>query len=459
MMKTLIRILRSIRLAIGLILVLAIVSLIGIFIPQIPPELSASPEGYAWWIENVAYGELGELVYMLGPLGLFRIFHSFWFIGASVLLMLNILVCSICRVGTLRTGSRKAVVNSDADFYKQGKYIYESLSTLPIEELGEVVRVTLKRYRYSINEGEKPGNINFAGDKHNISTWGGLFVHLSLLLIVIGVLAGALFGFHNDSFVIVEGSTRSIGNETGLSIHLKSFTDEYWSDGTPKDYRSVLDIYKNDEIVQSGIVRVNHPLVFQGIRIHQGSFGPAVKLQVSDAAGNVVFKDNVVMAGMKEEDSLKRPEGVANLPGSGYNIIILGSAVNGADPYISEDETGIEFYDESMGLIGWLVLDNHTPQQLGELYFSVENMQYSGFMVSKDPRVPFVWTAAFLFLFGLGMKFYFPHRKIWIRLYALSKDHTEIVIKFGALKEYGIENESSKIAEALGLEEKPEGSR
>ena len=69
---------------------------------------------------------------------------------------------------------------------------------------------------------------------------------------------------------------KDIGYGTGLRLELKSFTDEYWNDGTPKDYRSEINLLVNDQYVINGTVRVNHPLVYKGMRIHQSFFGPAV---------------------------------------------------------------------------------------------------------------------------------------------------------------------------------------
>ncbi|NLI54653.1 MAG: cytochrome c biogenesis protein ResB [Clostridiales bacterium] len=457
-MKSIFRMLKSTRLAVSLILILAVLCLIGILLPQIPAEFSATPDGYAWWVENIAYRQVGDSCYTLEALGLFEVFRSGWFICATVLLILNILACIIPRIRSIQRESKKTGVKSDEDFYRQGKYVFAFDISSAQKRLCETAERALDDRHYSAIREEAPGAVYFAGEKRGLSKWATLFVHLSLILLLTGVLIGSLSGFRNSSFVVVEGETKAVGNGTGLSVYLDSFSDEYWEDGTPKDYRSDVAIYQNNEEVKSGIVRVNHPLTVHGVSFHQGSFGEAVMLRMLDADGNVAFQQSIPLTEYQTNDDFIRPKGAVSLPQNDYNIVLLGSAVNGTDPYIGTDQIGVEFYDENLNFIGWLVLDHDTPQQLGDLQIQYSRLQYSGFLVSKDPGGPFIWTAAGLFLLGLGMIFYFPYRRIWIRTSAISEHETRVMLRIDGQKSLGLENEARILLKELGLLEEPEES-
>jgi cytochrome c biogenesis protein ResB len=211
--------------------------------------------------------------------------------------------------------------------------------------------------------------------------------------------------------------------------------------------------------VKSGIIRVNHPMQYEGVRIHQGYFGPAVRLLISDADGNPVLKDHVALTEVRVNDSLQRPEGMVTLADDGYNIFILGSAVNGADPFIGSDQIGLEFYDADMNFLGWLLLDEDVPQQLLGLSFSYDSLQYAGFLVSKNPGAPILEASALLFLLGLGMIFYFPRRRLWVRISPVSENAARLTLKLEAKLEPGLEREALRIQKALRYMEKPEGSR
>ncbi len=59
-------------------------------------------------------------------------------------------------------------------------------------------------------------------------------------------------------------------------------------------------------------------------------------------------------------------------------------------------------------------LDIGAPKQLGSFEFAyLEKLKYAGFQVSRDPGNPLIWIASGLFIFGVVMVLYFPHRQAW----------------------------------------------
>ena len=342
-MKKILGVLKSTRMAAALILVLVILCLIGILLPQIPAAYSATPEGSAWWVENVAFQQVGDRADTLEALGLFDVFRSAWFIGTVALLMLNILACSTPRIRLIAAESKKNKVNCDDAFYRSGAYTYDFLIPSAQEQGIESIEQALEKSHYSVAKEETATSAYFAGEKNKFSRWATLFVHLSLMLLLAGVIVGSLSGFRDDAFIVAEGATKEIGHGTGLSISLHSFTDSYWDDGTPKDYKSEISMNQNGEPVKTGTVRVNHPVSFHGIAIHQGFFGRAIGLSLSDAEGKVLLQDSIPLTGYQENNNLSRPHGTVTLSENGYTVVLLGSAINANDPYIEQNQTGIEF--------------------------------------------------------------------------------------------------------------------
>ncbi len=458
MVQKCIRIFSSVRLAAVLIILLAVLCLMGIFLPQITAEFSSTADGYSWWIQNIAYKQLGNIVYTPRPLGVFNIFHSFWFIATTALLMLNILFCTLSRIKKLVSETQKIKINDAPDFYERNGSSYELRKDVSASQAADAAQKELERHYFSLIRTKNDANIYLAGSKNRFTPFGTLFVHLSLLLLIIGIVAGVFFGFRNNSFVVAETASGDIGYGTGLSVFLKSFTDVYWEDGSPKNYSSDVDIYENSVKVKSGTISVNHPMKYKGVRIHQGYFGPAAGIHIAGEDGKTILQEGVALSNMRLEGSLHRPEGKVSIPGNDYTVILLGSAVNGTDTDIGPDQMGVEFYDADMKFIGWLLLNKNIPQQLGSLTFSYENLQYSGFLISKDPGAAFFWIAAILFLTGLAMIFYFPRRQVWVRILSFPENRTKIWMQFKPSKDNSTDNESMRIIKALGFEEKEEGS-
>ncbi|MBI4234031.1 MAG: cytochrome c biogenesis protein ResB, partial [Chloroflexi bacterium] len=75
---------------------------------------------------------------------------------------------------------------------------------------------------------------------------------------------------------------------TNLSLKLESIVDEYWPEGPPKDYRSQVVLYENGQEVQQGVLRVNHPMSYKGVRFYQSFFGQAVVTEVRDQSGQTL---------------------------------------------------------------------------------------------------------------------------------------------------------------------------
>jgi cytochrome c biogenesis protein len=453
-MVRLIQTFKSIKFAVFLILILSTLSLLGTLISQVPAELAADPSGYSWWLENVAYSKFGSWTFILKTLGFFNIFHSFLFLAAGVLLMLNIIVCTAGRISKLRSNLSMIKTVKNKDFYTHGDYISELIgSSSKFKSFGLSLIAILKRYHYRIKHDKGDGSLYLAADKNRFSLFGTYAIHLSLLFFVLGFILGSYIGFRNTAFIIAEDNIRDIGYGTGLSLGLESFTDEYWSDGTPRDYRSEVVLFENGEEVKHGIIRVNHPLMYKGIRFHQMFFGPAVKILVMDSEESVLFDENVALPSTRISRPLQRPEGSFKLTGTDYAIVIVGSALNGSDPLIGRDEIGIEIYKNNEVPIAWGVLQLGIPQKIAEFEFTFQELKkYSGLQVSREPGVSLIWAGSFLFLTGLVMVFYFPQRRIWIAVYKAPSSKSQILIKLSSTKGFSAETEFLKIINKIKTE-------
>ena len=436
------RLLRSIRLAVVLILILTGLSLAGIFLPQVPADFSVSREGYSWWLDNVAYGKLGGFAAVLGFLGLFNVFQSPAFLVTIFLLLLNILVCSLSRYPSLKSGTSQVQVREEMDHYVAGKHHVSFESPFPIGFVEDKLRIIMKKHQYSSLKTEGTNPVFLAGDKNRHAAYGTYAIHLSLFVFIIGILLGSMLGFRNNSFMVIEDTAKEVGYGTGLSLYLKSFTDAYWPEGTPKDYRSEVSLHENGLEVKKGVISVNHPLVYKGIRFHQGFFGSAIQLKMADSNGKSIFDGKIALDRMNTTNDFQRPTGNLQPAGQNLSLVIVKRAVNGNDPFIGENDIGVELYDKEMKFITWAKLQKNIPQSVENLSFTYRGeSQFSGLLVSKDPGIFLIWVASFLFLLGLVLIFYFPHRQIWISLTSDALEGTVVSTRMESRKEFALDHD------------------
>jgi cytochrome c biogenesis protein len=408
----------SLRLAITLILILVALSLIGTFVIQVPSDIKASAVDYSWWLENIANPQTGFWYPLINSLGLFDVFHSFWFLGAGSLLIVSIIVCSLNRLPQTKANMSLNTLRLREEQDKSSIRQTVLLNTPSKENAGELIAGLLKKHHYNIILVRSDENIFLAAGKNRYSPWGTYLIHLSLILIIAGFLMSSYLGFRDSAFVVPEGVTRNIGNNTNLALQLISFTDEYWPDGSPKEYRSEVIIYDSGTEVGRGVTRVNHPLSYNGVRIHQSFFGPAVTIQINDSKGNELFKGNIALSGILENHPYQRPSGGFRLTQKMYSIFLVGRATNIDDPVLRLGQIGLEVYnDNSAQPIASSKIDKGIPFKTEDLEFTyIEDSQFSGFQISRDPGSSLIWIASGLLLLGLVIVFYFPRRRIWASL-------------------------------------------
>ncbi|MGD8725778.1 MAG: cytochrome c biogenesis protein ResB, partial [Desulfobacterales bacterium] len=258
----------SVQLTIGLLLTLAATSIIGTLIPQ-----NQSPEAYLQ-----SFGETLYRIFSL--LGIFDLYHSWWFRALILLLVVNIIVCSIDRL----QATWKIIFVRNPRFnvarYRRLKSKAEFNHNSAAGSLRErYLAIIARRFRYHRVEDTDQGFAIYA-EKGRLTRLGVYVVHLSVVVLLIGGLIGSIFGF--DGFVnIAEGETaRAIrlqsNNETlplGFDIRCDDFYVEFYDSGAPKEFRSSLTILKNGNVVKQKDIIVNDPLRYEGINFFQSSYG------------------------------------------------------------------------------------------------------------------------------------------------------------------------------------------
>jgi cytochrome c biogenesis protein len=429
------RLFSSVKLALILILIITALSLIGVFLIQVPADMVKNPQAYQSWVENVATDKVGPWAPLLSLLQLFNVFGSFWFFGAGTLLMINILVCSLNRWGNIRLSLRGGTVKQQVSFFSNGnEQLRAELASAPTSssEIARLSEKILLKRGYRVRTENEGNNIYLAADKNRYFRLATYISHLSIILFVLAFIFGNVIGWRNDNFRVSEGSSpQTVGHDTNLSLQLDDFAAEYYDNGTPKDYRSQVTLYENGQAVKQALIQVNHPLVYKGVRFYQSTFGSTVKMRVSKTdspsstteqstttpapgTSELIYDGNVYMSPMGSSMGSGYYIGYFELPEQGYVVYIISSEVSD-DSMIPADNIGIEVVKTDGTTAGVDLVPLNNPTVIGSLEFTYSGLlEYSGFQVSSDPTNVLIWIASGLFLLGISLVLYFPHRQVWI---------------------------------------------
>jgi cytochrome c biogenesis protein len=356
------------------------------------------------------------LLTVLGLVGIFTsadLFSEWYFTIPGGLLMANIIICSLNRWKTIRKSiSGGRLKQSEGFFEGEDKTARIEDYPLPPAQVAVALEQTLHKHHYRVRTEKDTSDAYLAADKNRYCRLGTYLSHLSIVLLVLAYIIGSALGFQDTGLIISEGYMRQVGHDTGLSLQLLDFTDEYYDDGTPSDYRSEVVLYKDGQEVVRTTIRVNHPLSYEGVRFYQAFFGPVVGLQAT-RDGEVIALASVPLYNTFESYGYYRDAGYTSLEELGLSFVIISSAYNAADPMIPYGSLGVLVYQDGQE-IGLNLLTKDTPLEVAGIEVAyIYDAQYSGFQVRSDPGNTLVWVACSLFIVGLIMVFYFPQRRVW----------------------------------------------
>jgi len=438
------RFLTSVRLALVLILVLTAAVLVGTLLDQAPPSVIADAASYDQWLER-ARTRYGPWTGVFDFFQLFNVFHSFWFRLIIGLLTANIIVCTLNRWKGIWTTVFKTRVRMGDNFFQHTRYNAALAVAAPMPATAERVKRALSRSHYRVQTQADADSVAFYADRNRFSKFGTFLAHLSIVLILAGAIAGGLWGFKDDQFIVSEGATRELGLGTGIAVKLEQFTDEYYLDGPPKDFRSDIVIYDNGVPVKEGTVRVNSPMRYNGIAFHQSFYGQTALMQVKDETGRVLFNEGVPLAWQTSQGN--RPLGNFNLPEQNLAVYVIGPVSGETDPMVPAGEMRVEAYRlDSNKLVATGNVSQGTPKDLAGLNFTFQREQrFTGLKVVKDPGANIIWVAGALMVLGLVMLFYFPHRRLWALCKSRPDGTSEVRLGMTAQRDISLAEEFNKL--------------
>jgi len=400
----------SVKFTVTVLILLAMTSAAGTIIPQ-----NGDSQQYLQ-----IYGSFGSS--LIQVFDLFDMYHSWWFRSLIGILTINIIICTIDRwPATWRTITSQKFKPEQLLAKKPYKEFKDE--RIPAD-LKPVYTSFIKR-RYKIKGVHTLQNgFRIYGDKGRWSRLGVPVVHMSIVLILVGALVGSFFGF--DGYVnIPEGGSADrirLRNsnqimDLGFKVVCKDFNIEYYESGAVKEYRSALQIIKNDKLLLEKNIIVNNPLKFNGIRFFQSSYGALppenleIKITSSDSKDPIKYK-------MKIGETILLPDNKGKFTITRFNKdyhfkdVELGQAIEGELNLVDKD---------SMTIVLPLRFPTFDKMRKGQWIISLENHDnkfYTGLQVRRDPGVMLVYLGFILILGGCWVIFFSSHQKILLEITA-----------------------------------------
>lgn len=398
--------LASVKLAVVLLIILAIASILGA-LPQ-----GYLPQGQAPQVYQQLYGSAGAKFIL--AVGLDNVYTSPWYLTLLFGLALNLIVCSIER---LPKAWKAAFNRPDPNKLRLPKLKTRReiiLSSAPDRAL-DMARTTAKALGGMLEDSPGENKTVVFAQSGGWSRMGAYIIHLSILILFAGGMLTGLVGFKGfvnilegdsaDHIVLKRGQTR----ELGYTVTLDKFTYEQYPNGTPKIFRSDLTFTRDGKVFKKAAVEVNDPTTVDGITYYMSSYGEDLgqwlDLGLTRAGGvqSVVRLPVDKVVDIKDVGRLSLVNFRSNIRGVGPGAMLKLEKPGAAKPEVF-----------------WVI--TRPPFQMRKNaaeVFSLKDFDtrwYAGLQANYDPGVAFVWIGSILMTLGLIVAFFWSHRRLYIEV-------------------------------------------
>ncbi len=491
------RALTSMRTALVLLFLLALAAVPGSLLPQRPVNRALV---FQYKLRHPYWGSV------IDRLGGFDVFGAPWFLGLYALLAVSLVGCLWPRF-RLHFRAMTARPPAPPKVLDRLPFSAEGRGAGSPEEVVDAAETLLRRKRWRVERRtHDDGAVSVAAEKGHLRETGNLAFHSSILLILVGIATGALFGYQG-TLLVVEGETFT---NTGLaydelrlgrlvsgrdlppfSLRLDDFRATYLPSGQPSSFEARVHWAPGlDAAARPQTLRVNQPLTVRGSRVYLLDHGFAPRLVVRDRSGRVVYDQATPF--LPEETATYVSRGVIKVPDAGpvqlgfqaYFYPTLGVDADGRTySRFPDDQLPAVTYTAYAGDLGLssgvpqsvyaldtsrmvetgtgFLLDGQTETGLaGGASISFEgHREYAVFQVTDDPGKWLVLGSGVLALLGITLSLRVRRRRIWVRA-AAGPDGT--VVQVGGLARQdpeGFRAEFSGLANELTTKSAVAGER
>ena len=453
----------SVRLTIVLLLTLAATSVIGTLIPQ-----NQSPGDYV-----KAFGAF--LYRLFDVLGLFDLYHSWWFQTLMLMLAVNVLVCSIERL----SATWQIIFDRHPKFnisrFRRLQQQEEFSADGPAEKLKTRYQSIISRQFRLLRIEETENGFAIFAEKNRWTRIGVYIVHLSVICMLVGGVFGSIFGW--EGFVnLAPGETaqqiqlrnRNQMLQLDFAIRCDDFKVSFYPSGAPEEFRSSLSIVEQGQVVKSQDIIVNDPLHYKGISIFQASYGPLSPRQPDAQVPDeftLVFTSKATGLIYQKKAALGQTVEIPENLGK-FKVDEFRNSYNFRGQDLGAAFVGTFYQSDGAAVEVVLPLQFPSFDKMGPIFnksrkddvlISVSDVKakpaeqryFTGLQVSRDPGVWVVYSGFILMIVGCYITFFMSHRQICVDVNATGGKCRIMVAGTANKNKLANERKLKKIAQIL----------
>ncbi|MCP3899271.1 MAG: cytochrome c biogenesis protein ResB, partial [Desulfobacteraceae bacterium] len=352
--------------------------------------------------------------------------------------VINLIVCSIDRLNKTWKIIFPKKISFNVNRFRKLKIKNTFVQNADAEKTLSAYKQFLSKQFKKMAEKETENSTAIYVEKGRWARFGVYIVHISIILLLIGALIGAIFGF-KSSMNLIEGqsadsiaiSKDKIEKKFGFTIKCNTFVVKFYDTGAPKEFKSNISIIENDkEVFQKDII-VNDPLRYKNINFFQSSYGVAsadgVTLEIESKKSKMIYHQDV-----KINETFTIPEN-----GGQFTLVKYVPQFDFRGHNIGESFLGT--VKKADGKEIRVVLPTKFPtfdkMRKGDFAFIPEKSTkkyYTGLQVTYDPGVLYVYIGFVFMIIGCYVTFFISHQSIMVEITKGNDDELSILVSGNA---------------------------
>lgn len=360
--------------------------------------------------------------------GLTDVFHARWFVALMILVSFSIIAASVQRFPNSWRFFARPYKSPDDSFRR----VLPTQAQIAITDDEQGLNAAERALRHLGLKSERivrTDSFSLFSERNRISEMAVYIVHASLLLIFLGGIVDALYGWRgflmlspgttSSQVVMKNGVTKTIP----FSIRCDGTGEETYADGTPKRWWSKLAVVDGGHEIDHKEIVVNDPLVYNGVRFYQASYGRTGKLDqlilsVTPNTGATRTKQDISLAlnqtlALDADTTVQLAEFIPDfVVQDGHVYARSNDVVNPAVHMVVTSKKTNASVNVWLPEIPGIAENASSPYT-----FEPKDLKtgvYTGLEVSHEPGQWAVWGGVILMAIGLTFVFYVVHMRFWV---------------------------------------------
>jgi cytochrome c biogenesis protein len=329
--------------------------------------------------------------------GLDHVYKTWWFYTLLFVFGLTLISCTFLQqLPSLKIARRCQFFRTTKQFYRL------KISTIINDFSFNKILSKIKEEKYSIFQQK---NIVYCY-KGLIGRIAPIVVHFSMILVLLGTIIGALFGFKAQEIVPKTENfhTQNIINNGQFTIipntsaRINDFWITYTKNRTVSQFYSDISVLNNQgNEIDRKTISVNYPLVYKGVYYYQTDWN-LIGLRFQTLTNEIIEYPLINILNNKNKAWLTW---IANNNSLNEGIVAI---IDNLEGYCS-------IYNETGNFLGNIELNE--SMQFEQPITLFEIISSTGLQIKTDPGIPIIYSG-FLFLMLSTLISYITYSQIWI---------------------------------------------